>query len=158
MTRLVVVRHAKSDWPAGVADRDRPLAERGRRDATAAGRWVRDNAGPIDLARCSTAARARQTWDLMAAHLGEPAVRYEDRIHSASAGDLLALVRELPAEAGTVLLVGHNPGLTDLVRLLAGGRPELKTASVAVLGWPGPWADAGPAAASLAALATPRGD
>jgi phosphohistidine phosphatase len=159
--RLVIVRHAKSDWSDGGPDADRPLAERGRRDAPAIGRWLVDRAdlvGPIDLVLCSPAVRARQTWELAAAQL-EPAppVRDDERLYDASATDLLAIVRELPADVDTAAVVGHNPALTDLVRLLSGEPVELKTAAVAVLRWPGSWADAAPRVAELAVRAKPRG-
>ena len=62
--RLVLLRHAKSDWPDDVPDHERPLARRGRRDAPAAGRWLRKSGYVPDLVLCSTARRARETWQL----------------------------------------------------------------------------------------------
>jgi phosphohistidine phosphatase len=155
---LVVVRHAKSAWPDGVPDRERPLNGRGRRDAPAAGRWLRDHVRHLDTAVCSPAARARQTWELIAAELSDPpAVTLDDRLYGATLATLLAVVRDLPAPAGTSLLVGHNPGLEELVALLSGEEPGMKTSSVAVLAWSGGWTDVDGGTAELRDHATPRG-
>ncbi len=156
---LVILRHAKSDWPEGVPDEQRPLANRGRRDAAAAGRWLRDEVGRIDLVVCSPAVRARQTWQLAAAELArqpQPRLTEDERVYAASADELYGVVQDLPDRAGTVLLIGHNPGLQDLVELLSGQPCELKTAAIAVLSWPGRWLDGAPGKAALDAGATPR--
>src|SRR4051794_41904037 len=87
---LVLLRHAKSAWPEGVPDHERPLAGRGRRDAPEAGRWLRQVGLQFDLVLCSTALRARQTWELAAAELDTaPPGRFEDRPYPADAGELL---------------------------------------------------------------------
>ena len=154
---LVILRHAKSDWPEGVPDDQRPLAGRGRKDAVAVGRWLRDHLGRIDLAVCSPAVRARQTWELAAAELRpKPRLTEDERVYAASGDALRSVVEDLPAEARTVVLVGHNPGLQDLVELLSGELAELKTAAIAVLTWPGTWLDARPGVADLDARAKPR--
>lgn len=155
---LVVLRHAKSGYPQGVDDVDRPLADRGRRDAPAAGRWLRVNAPAIDLAVCSPATRTRQTWQLVAAELaGAPAFRVDDRIYTASVDDLLDVVHDLPADAGVVLLIGHDPGVSDLVHALTGDTFAFKTSSVAVLSGPASWPAFGVDRAALALAETPRG-
>jgi phosphohistidine phosphatase len=154
----VVVRHAKSAWPDGVPDAERPLNPRGRRDAPAAGRWVRDHSGHLDAVVCSPATRTRQTWRLIAAELGgppEPVV--DDRVYEAGVDSLLAVVRGLPADAGTALLVGHNPGVADLVAALTGEEPEMKTSAIAVVELGGSWGEAGPGRGRLADHVTPRG-
>jgi phosphohistidine phosphatase len=140
---LVLLRHAKSDWSHGLPDRERPLAPRGRRQAPEAGRWIRDHLSPLDLAVVSPAARARSTWELVAAELEDVATRLDDRVYAASADELLEVVRELPAGARTVALVGHNPGLEDLVELLTGEWVAMPTSAVAVLELAGDWAGAG---------------
>jgi phosphohistidine phosphatase len=156
--RLVLLRHAKSAWPADLADHQRPLASRGRREAPLAGRWLAEHVGGIDLVVCSTATRTRQTWDLVRAELAaEPAFRAEDRVYEAGAGDLARVVRELPPTAGTALLIGHNPGLEDLVGTLTGDWPTMLTATIAVLSVPGEWSDVTPGGLTLTALETPRG-
>ena len=150
--RLILLRHAKSDWP-DVPDRERPLAKRGRRDAPRIGRWLHEHGYQPDVVVCSAARRTRQTWDLVAPELGgSPAVRFEPRAYAAGARDLLYLVQELPSRYRTALLIAHNPGLAELASLLAapaeigrvtgnGPRPgiSLPTAAVAVLEFPGDW-------------------
>jgi phosphohistidine phosphatase len=164
--RLVVLRHAKSAWPA-VIDHERPLAPRGRRDAPAAGRWLHDGGYLPDQVICSTARRTRQTWEWAAPALqAAPPVTYDERVYDASVADLLTVIREVPASVATLLLIGHNPGMQELTLALASGglenallQVELKfpTAAIAVLSLPGPWSDAAPGEARLADLAIPRG-
>ncbi|MFE9926096.1 SixA phosphatase family protein [Streptomyces sp. NPDC005774] len=166
--RLVVLRHAKSAWPDGVPDRDRPLAARGERDAPAAGRAIAQTIGPPDLALCSTAVRARRTWELAAGEWDTPPpVRYEPRLYAVGVPELLGVVREVPAEVGTLLLIGHNPGLADLVLALAGDGVDdtldrvgtkFPTSAIAVLSWHGAtWSDLAPGTALLTAMTVPRG-
>ncbi|MFJ8940526.1 SixA phosphatase family protein [Streptomyces sp. NPDC102365] len=168
LRRLVVLRHAKSAWPDGVPDHERPLAARGRRDAPAVGRALADADCLPDLALCSTAVRARQTWELAAAEWGTPPpVRHEARLYAADVPELLDAVREAPAEAETLLLVGHNPGLEELVLTLAGDgldtalddvRTKFPTSAIAILAWHGPgWASLGPGAALLTDMIVARG-
>jgi phosphohistidine phosphatase len=160
--RLMLLRHAKSDWP-DVPDRDRPLAKRGKRDAPVVGRWLREHGYLPDVVVCSAARRTRQTWDLMAPELGgSPSVTFEPRAYAASAMTLLYLVRELPAAPTSALLIGHNPGIEELATSLAeppdgGDAPGLRfpTAAMAVLEFAGAWADLAPATARLLAFATP---
>jgi phosphohistidine phosphatase len=160
--RLMLLRHAKSDWP-DVPDRDRPLAKRGRRDAPVIGRWLRDHGYLPDAVVCSAARRTRQTWELVAPELGgSPTVTFEPRAYAASALTLLYLVRELPAECRAALLIGHNPGIAELAASLAeppdgDGTPALRfpTAAVAVLEVSAPWPDLAPAGARLLAYTTP---
>jgi phosphohistidine phosphatase len=117
--RLILLRHAKSDWP-DVPDRDRPLAKRGRRDAPRIGRWLHKHGYQPDVVVVSDAARTRQTWDLVAPELGgSPAVRFEPRAYAASALTLLYLAQELPDRYRTALLIAHNPGLSELATSLA---------------------------------------
>jgi phosphohistidine phosphatase len=162
--RLVLLRHAKSDWPEEVADHDRPLAGRGRRDAPLVGRWMATNGHVPDAVVCSTARRARETWDLASAALEQacgasPVVQYESRVYEATVLGLLMLVRELPDDHRVVAIVGHNPGMAELVVGLAAPPPQppvsFPTAAVAVLGLPGSWSAAGPAEARLLSFATP---
>jgi phosphohistidine phosphatase len=117
--RLILLRHAKSDWP-DVPDAERPLAKRGRRDAPRIGRWLHEHGHQPDVVVVSAATRARQTWDLLAPELGgSPAVRFEPRAYAASALTLLYLAQELPARYRTALFIGHNPGLSELATSLA---------------------------------------
>ena len=158
--RLILLRHAKSDYPENVPDHDRPLAKRGRRDAPLVGDWLRESGYIPDVVVCSTAARAVQTWQRVASSLGaSPPVRYERRVYLASVLGLLMLVREFAADAGAVAGVGHNPGIAELAAGLAGQEDHtalrFPTAAVAVLDLPSSWASAETGTATLLALATP---
>ncbi|MGH3278322.1 MAG: SixA phosphatase family protein [Trebonia sp.] len=159
--RLVLLRHAKSAWP-DAADHERPLAKRGRRDAPTVGRWLGTSGYLPDAVVCSTALRARETWDLASAELPPgafPAVRYEPRVYEASVLGLLMLVREFDPAWRTTVVVGHNPGLAELTVGLVGEGAEppsvFPTAFVAVLGLPGSWAEAAPGEARLLAFTIP---
>ncbi len=154
----MIVRHAKSAWPEGVPDLRRPLGERGLRDAPAIGRWLRERIGQVDMVLCSPALRTRQTWELAAAELDDPpAPRFDDRVYAAGAGELLGVIRELPEDTGTAVVVGHNPALQDFVELLTGKALEMKTSAIAVVAWPRGWVDAAARVAVLEEHATPRG-
>ncbi|TFC51658.1 histidine phosphatase family protein [Cryobacterium sp. TMT1-21] len=153
---LILLRHAKSDWSGPGSDVDRPLAGRGLHQAPSAGRWLADNVGDLDLAVVSPATRARSTWELASAELDTtPETRIDDRVYAASAGELLAVVRDLPDDVESVVLVGHNPGFEGLVSLLTGEFVPMKTSALAVIGWMGPWSAAGSVSASLRALGRP---
>lgn len=147
---LVVLRHAKSDWSGDDEDIARPLAKRGRRQAPDAGRWLNANLDRIDLALVSPAERARSTWHLVAEELdAPPEMRLDERLYAASAGQLLGVVRELPDEFHTVVVVGHNPGIEQLVSRLTGQEIPMPTSAVAVIALPGSWATAGDTPATL---------
>ena len=163
--KLVLFRHAKSEWPDDMADHERPLAKRGRRDAPVVGRWLGASGYAPDAVVCSTALRARQTWELAAEGLAfaapdaSPVVRYEKRVYEATVLGLLMLVREFEPAWRTAVIVGHNPGLAELTEGLASPDSEpplaFPTAAVAVLGLPGPWAEVAPGDADLLAFMVP---
>ncbi|MGW5235379.1 SixA phosphatase family protein [Streptomyces nodosus] len=166
--RLVVLRHAKSAWPPGVPDHERPLAPRGCRDAPAAGRALADADCLPDLALCSTAVRTRRTWELASAQWGTPPpVRLEPRLYAADGSELLQVVREVPTPVRTLLLIGHDPGLPELILGLAGDglddtldrvRVKFPTSAIAVLAWHGAtWDSLVPGAALLTDVIVPRG-
>jgi phosphohistidine phosphatase len=154
---LILLRHAKSDWPEDVPDHDRPLAKRGRHDAPAVGRWLRGHGYLPDTVVCSTAQRTRQTWDLVAAKLqtADPVVTFEPRAYGAGPHTLLYLARELPSATRIALLIGHNPGVSELASALAEAPISFPTAGVAVLEFDGDWADLTPGQASLAEFVVP---
>lgn len=166
--RLLLLRHAKSAWP-DIADSERPLNDRGRRDAPAMGRWLRDKGYIPDVVLCSTARRTRDTWALLAGELGaDPVVRYEQRIYEATALSLLHLLREAGGGYRTVMLIGHNPGVAELAVGIAemtdgpAGQPldrardKFPTTAVAVLDFTGEWADLIPGEARMIDFAIPR--
>jgi phosphohistidine phosphatase len=153
---LLVLRHAKSDWSGGEADIDRTLNSRGQRQAADVGGWLAEHHPGIDMAVVSTATRARATWALVSAEFGpSPQARIDERAYAASVADLLGIVRELPDDSRTVLLVAHNPGLEDLVAVLSGESITMPTSGLAVLALAGTWADAAPATAALLAAGRP---
>ncbi|AJC61197.1 histidine phosphatase family protein [Streptomyces sp. 769] len=185
-TRLIVLRHAKSSWPEGVSDHERPLSGRGRRDAPAVGRWLRQQRCVPDLVICSTSRRTRETWELVAGELqpeyAPPATRgdhaapvapvapdvvFEPRIYAASASAVLQVLSGIPERCRTALVIGHQPAVQDLVLALAGEEGDgealeraggkFPTSAVAVLALPGGWARLEPGAAALTAFAVPRG-
>lgn len=123
--RLVLVRHAKSDYPWGVSDHDRPLNDRGHRDAPALGRWLDEHvtwtdAGPLIIV--SSARRAQQTWSAAATALSsrwdDLETREEPRVYEADVRTLLHVLSDAGA-ASSILMVGHNPGLWQLIDNLA---------------------------------------
>lgn len=157
--RLVLLRHAKAAWPEDVADADRPLASRGKHDAPAAGQWLAEHVPAIDITVCSTALRAQQTWNLVSPELsGQPLLRPDDRLYGASAEQLLEVVRMLPDEARTAVVVAHNPGLEELTTLLTGQPHELGTAGIVVLACPENWAATATRTAWIIEETTPRGE
>jgi phosphohistidine phosphatase len=167
--RLIVLRHAKSAWPDGVPDHDRPLAPRGRRDAPAAGRWLRKSGLVPDRVICSTAERARQTWQLAEEKLGaHPETVFANRVYGATSAELLDLARHAPAGVRTLLIVGHDPAARELTLDLAETQPagqdsdaldrariKFPTAAIAVLEFTGTWPKLGPGQARLADFVVP---
>ena len=129
------------------------------------GYWLGSHGYTPDTVVCSTANRARETWDLALAGLAKavpdatPPVEYEPRVYEATVLGLLMLVREFPESSRTALIVGHNPGIAELAVGLTDPPPYppagFPTAAVAVLGLPGAWADAAPAHARLLDFAVP---
>jgi phosphohistidine phosphatase len=156
--RLILLRHAKSAWP-DVADHDRPLAGRGRRAAPAAGRWLRQSGYVPDLVLCSTALRARETWQLVEKELGaDPRTTFEQRVYGASAAELLDLARQTPSSVRTLMIVGHEPTMSDLTLELVGDeggsaldrvRAKFPTAAIAILTFAGSWPELAPGKAML---------
>jgi len=164
-----LLRHAKSAWPDGVPDHDRPLASRGRRDAPAAGRWLRKSGYVPDRVLCSTARRTRETWQLVEEELGaHPQTVFEDRVYGASSAELLDLAHQTSADVHALLIVGHDPAMRGLTLELAGEqsddveaealgrvRDKYPTAAIAVLAFPSDWAELSLGRARLAEFAVP---
>ncbi|MEU6034414.1 histidine phosphatase family protein [Actinomadura sp. NPDC047616] len=154
MSTLLVLRHAKAVPGGGMPDIERSLADRGRRDAEAAGEWLRDRGLVPDLVLCSSAVRTRETLERLAV---PAAVRYESQIYDNDADTLLTLVREADDDVRTLLLVGHNPSVHQLVHDLTGAAPDaFPTCALAVIEWEGGWTDAWPGAGTLVTFRTPK--
>jgi phosphohistidine phosphatase len=165
--RLLLMRHAKSDHPPGVEDHDRPLAERGRQDAKAAGDLLAARRWAPDLVLCSTAERTRETWAVAGAELvPAPVLLEEPALYEAAPQDVLRLVRSAGEGVETLLVLGHNPSIEETAATLAGAGSDpdalarletFATAGVAAFSLDVPWADLGPGGAALEAFETPRG-
>lgn len=148
--RLAIVRHAKAQ-EADATDFDRPLAERGRVDASEAGRWLAARGFTPDLALVSAAARARTSYDEIASAAGWDAEIDASRsLYAADADSALDLIREVPDDVMSLVVVGHNPTVSSLAQLLDDGEGDadaerdlmsgFPTCTVALFGFDGPWA------------------
>ncbi len=136
---LVLMRHGKSGYPPGVDDHDRPLADRGRREAALAGRWMSDEGLTIDAVLCSTATRTRQT--LERTGITAPTT-FVDDIYGGAPHEILEAIRlHAPADAETVMVVGHSPGMpTTALTLDSDGHIErFPTSAYAVVTVGLPW-------------------
>jgi phosphohistidine phosphatase len=149
MTReLLLFRHGKSDWGAGVDDYHRPLMDRGKRGAQRVGVWLAQQGMIPDLIVASPAERALVTAQKACKAMGngDAGIQQDRRIYMAGVDELLAVLADCPQDAGRVMLVGHNPGLEDLLAWLASPAvpvPEdgklLPTATLARLQMPADW-------------------
>lgn len=162
---LVVVRHAKADWP-DVPDVERPLADRGRLDAPEIGNWLVGQRVHPDRVLCSPARRTRETWKLMGKVFEpRPHTAYDDRLYEATAQALLYVAQETEDDVDTLVLIGHSPSVGTLVSALAGSadgdaldraREKYATSGVALLRFTGAWNELNEKGAHLVAFATPR--
>jgi phosphohistidine phosphatase len=164
MRSVYLLRHAKSSWKSGLPDHERPLAPRGRRAAKAIRRHMRGQGIEPELVLCSTARRTRETLVRIQPALGAAELRIEHELYGASAAVLLDRLRAVPDAIGSVMLIGHNPGLELLALDLAQPAPERReleekfpTAALATLVFPGArWRELEPGAAELAGFVKPR--
>ena len=121
MKKIILIRHAKSDWDnPSLPDYDRPLADRGLRDAPQMAISLKNRGVHLDLICSSTAQRAKQTACITAAVLGyqESEIKWEKSLYHASASYLLQFIQSQSDQVQTLVLVGHNPGLTELINIL----------------------------------------
>lgn len=167
MRRLILLRHAKSEWPNGVADSERPLAPRGRMAAPRMAAYLAREKLVADKVLISPARRTRETWALIAPSLTPaPETASEPRIYEAPVARLLAVVREQPAHIHSLMLVGHNPGLEDLTLMLASSgagdalervKVKFPTGALAVIDLPvDDWSAVAPASGRLDRFVPPR--
>ncbi|MFZ4486839.1 MAG: SixA phosphatase family protein [Candidatus Nanopelagicales bacterium] len=165
-SRLLLLRHAKSDYPLGISDHDRPLNERGLRDAQAAGRWIAENRDELfsgeAIAMVSSALRAQQTWGLIEEQLPDLPSMTEPRLYEAACSTLMSIADS--SDADTVLIVAHNPTIEETTLFLAAPnglgladriRSKYPTCGLVVLDLSpvDPWAGG---SADLAAFEVPR--
>lgn len=166
MTReLLLMRHGKSDWPDNLADFDRPLTKRGRSDSQKMADWLREQQLLPDLVIASTAARAAETCRLLCAQLElqKEQVWWEPRIYEATLTTLLTRLRAVDSGCRRLLLIGHNPGLEQLLLSLAANEiPRradgklMTTAAIAQIRLDCLWRELTPACGRLVALARPK--
>jgi phosphohistidine phosphatase len=165
MHTLYLLRHAKSSWSnPTLPDHERPLAPRGLRDAKRIAKHLRRLEVRPALVLCSSATRTRETFGLIQPALGDASVQVEEELYAASSDALLERLRAVPDEVGSLLLIGHNPGLYDLALLLAStgaerDRLEAKfpTAGFATLAvWRSPWSRLSEGDADLVAYVVPK--
>lgn len=126
MRKLILLRHAKAVPPEGMVDEERPLAPRGRLAMERISRFFTERGLTPDLVLVSPAVRTRETWAALAgAFAKKPTQRFEAELYSAPRETLYEIVRKVPAEVQTLLLIAHNPGLEEIARsLAASGDPE----------------------------------
>jgi phosphohistidine phosphatase len=174
---LLLMRHAKSDYPDGVSDHERPLAPRGEREAGLAGVWIRATASPVDAILCSSATRTRQTLERTGI---EAPTLFVDRLYDSTPGTVLGEVNSVAGRfaadgafdgdsgaIATLLVVGHEPVMSSLALALADvetGEGEaaerisrkFPTSAIAVLRFTGTWDQLALGGAELAAFHVPR--
>lgn len=133
--RLVVLRHAKSDWATDAnGDHARPLNDRGRREAPRIGERLHALGWVPQAVVSSDAKRTRQTWKRMGDALGgEPSVRFTPALYLMGIDEIRDALRELPPEVETAMVIGHNPGWEDAVHELCGVRVRMTTCNAALL-------------------------
>ena len=133
MKTLLILRHAKSSWKKpGLTDYDRPLNKRGKLDAPHIGELIGKKALIPDLIVSSSAKRARQTANRVAQACGyQNEVRLEDDLYLAYPDVIIRTLKFLPDKLNLVMIVGHNPGVEELLRLLTGCEEAMSTAALA---------------------------
>lgn len=160
MKTLLLVRHAKSSWDdAKLPDRERRLAERGRHDAPKMGKRVAERRGKPDLLLSSPAHRAQETAEIFARKLGYEIadIALDERLYPGAARDVIEVIRALDDRFEYVMLVGHNPGLSDLAHSLAPGILDLPTCAVAEFAFDvDSWSAVGQVKPARIALDTPK--
>ena len=165
---LVLLRHAKAETPGDRPDIKRRLTKRGEADSRAAGAWLAAERLHPDLVLSSPATRTRQTWHGVAMALAEaapdapaPEVRYEHGVYDGGRTEIIDLLRAVPDGMDTVLVVGHNPTMSEVSALLHpdgnGDGEGLKTCGLAVHRAEGPWSTTEPGGMELVTIHTARG-
>jgi phosphohistidine phosphatase len=162
--QLYVLRHAKSSWDdRGIDDHDRPLSPRGQHAAQAVAEHLHRNGIHPAQVLCSTARRTRETLAVVAPD-GEQLI--EPELYGATGPDLLERLRQVPEQAGSVMVIGHNPAMQTLVLRLADQSQDgslvplvqrkFPTGALATLTFDCPWSELGPGSARLTAFVKPK--
>ncbi|MFI6481335.1 SixA phosphatase family protein [Nonomuraea sp. NPDC050663] len=146
---LILLRHAKAAQVLGLADRERPLTDRGERDAKRAGDAIRDAGIAPDLVLCSPSTRTRRTAELA---FPDTETSFEREIYEAYPEDLLEVLRRTDDAVRTVVLCGHNPAIEEL----AGGDHHMRPGAYAVIEIECPWVDLWPGEGRLVARWDPK--
>jgi len=146
---LILMRHGKSDWSQILPDYQRPIKKRGFQESAKVGLWLRDHSLVPELLISSPAQRARDTAETVASNMGYSAdnIFWNESVYMADVSELLDVIATTPEECGSLMIVGHNPGLEDLLFYLIEELdiPEdgkvMPTATVAVLETDLAWSD-----------------
>jgi phosphohistidine phosphatase len=143
--KLILMRHAKSDWSAsGLADFDRPLSKRGRKDARRMSEWLAEQVKSPLCIISSPAQRALQTCEFVctALHEDEYSLHYDDDLYDADIGDVLDVIKRHKKRESSLLIIGHNPAMDDVYTHLSSAAVHLSdngklftTAAIATLGF-----------------------
>ncbi len=162
----MLLRHGKSDWHAGAADDfSRPLNRRGEKAGRRIARWLQDNRQVPEYIISSPATRACRTAELVcdATGMAQDRMVTDRRLYHAGVGELLAVIRQAPPELRSLMVVGHNPGLEELLEYLctdtlplSGNGKLMPTAALAVLEHSASWETLQAGTARLLQLVRPR--
>ncbi|SOX55434.1 histidine phosphatase family protein, partial [Mycobacterium ahvazicum] len=161
---LLLMRHAKSGYPPGVGDHERPLAPRGIREAALGGDWLRANQPDIDAVLCSTATRTRQTLDRTGI---DAPVQFRESLYDTTTGTMIDEINKVPDSVDTLLVVGHEPTMSSLALGLARDEgtdvaavqrisEKFPTSAIAILKVTGNWKDLQLDGAALIGFHIPR--
>ena len=160
MKRLILMRHAKSDWFTDEEeDFKRPLNTRGRRDAPRMGKWLRDHRYLPDMVLCSSAVRTRETLALTGI---EAETEFMPSLYHAPASRMLDILRH-DASGDTVMMIGHNPGISVFAQDILDVSPmdtkfrQYPTAAILIVDFgTEDWADAGWATGQMVDFVYPK--
>ena len=150
MKKLILLRHAKSSWEdPSLEDHARPLNKRGRHASPVIARWLSARGHMPEAVLCSSAVRTRETWERMAEEVPAlPRPQVVEGLYHAAPAELLSIAARIPEDAGTAMLIGHQPGLGGFARLLSKGAPRPRCAQA--------FSHFPTAAAAILALEIPR--
>lgn len=138
MKNVLLMRHAKSSWKgASLPDHQRPLNQRGKRDAPRMGKFLQEQGILLDAILCSTAVRARQTAaGLLKKYTFEGEVQYFDDLYQAGPETIISILNRLPEKVDSAMVIGHNPGMDDFLELVCDECGHMPTACVAYIKYP----------------------